>query len=71
MKRTKYFLLSFLLSAFLGFANPINSIAITPGNSVSVNETANNYVEYFYIDGVRYRYTYSDDGKLIEIEVDE
>ena len=70
MKRIKYFLLSFLLSAFLGLANPINSVAITTDTNVTVSE-ASNYIEYVYIDGVRYKYIYDDDGKLIEIDIDE
>ena len=71
MKTIKYFFFTLIIFILLIISVPTISEAnsLEP-NSTTINE-ANNYVEYIYIDGVRYTYTYSDDGKLIEIEADD
>ena len=53
---------SFLIAPEVSKANSVNLTAY---------ENTNNYVEFVDIDGVTYIYTYSDDGKLISVEVSD
>lgn len=71
MKTIKFFLLTTLLVTFSNFLTPPQSLASSFHSQQSVSTSNSNYIEYVFIDGVRYKYTYSDDGKLISIEAEE
>lgn len=70
MKNITRYILASLICFFSFSLIPSESKANSYQTDVqSVNdENTNNYVEYVEVGGQTYKYTYSDDGKLLEIE---
>lgn len=71
MKTIKFFSLASTIFFLSFFVTPSLSFAVITNTDVSVSSSQSNYVEYVNINGVTYKYTYTDDGKIVYIEVED
>ncbi|MBS1493663.1 MAG: hypothetical protein JST55_09135 [Bacteroidetes bacterium] len=70
MKTIKIFSLASALFILSIFSSTFSYANVTDfPNTVSVSES--DHVEYVYIDGVKYKYTYTDDGRIIISESED